>query len=93
MTPELVATMHVVMQEAVALHHDAPDFEARTRGHILDRWYRFEPFGVKSRKELEPIQVTSRIGEPGQLAPGWSDDLRPVTLTTVEVKGTPLEGR
>ena len=34
---------------------------ARVRGHFLDRWYRFAPWGVKSRRDLEPLAVEAEL--------------------------------
>lgn len=63
----------------------------RLREHILDRWYRFEDYGVESRAQLEPIVVSVSIVER-TAAPEWFDVAAKGIDTVIDVKGTPLEG-
>lgn len=81
-----------VMREAVeAVGREAPDDPAeRVRQHVLDRWYRFEEFGVTGRADLAAIKVTLSDG-PSEVDPELG--LGPAKLTSVSVAGTPLEGR
>jgi hypothetical protein len=103
MSPELQAVFHGLLTEAMELHRDAgTEFCARVRCHILDRWYRFEAFGVTSHKQLEPITVEAGVipfeqaalpeGADPTIAEAWGS-LKPVRQTTVRVNGTPLEAR
>jgi hypothetical protein len=61
---------------------------ARLRGHFLDRWYRFAPFGVTSRLDLEPITVEANVSS-------FERDGRTVVARVLGVNytGTPLSGR
>lgn len=80
----------LVLGEAIEIvAADRPqDPVTRIRDHVLDRWYRFAPFGVRSRADLTPIRVqihTSRRRIGGRRVRCAS--------TTVVVEGTPLEGK
>lgn len=103
MNPELQDVIRAVLVEALELHggSEAAEFCTRARCHFLDRWYRFAPFGVTSRKELEPIVIEASEEPYPRLDPSWLDPTQheatdapvPVARTTVRVHGTPLEGK
>jgi hypothetical protein len=84
----------------------APDdvVTERVRQRILDRWYRFEAFGVRSRADLSALKVSLRDA-PSRIQPdlGSTDTARATEVsvagtdtaraTEVSVAGTPLEGK
>ena len=82
----------VIMREAQELYGRSNDIELtaladRVRRHFLDRWYRFAPFGVTSRRDLEPITVEttmSSIENDGQTTMA--------RMLRVSYAGTPLRG-
>src|SRR5215813_11692742 len=82
-----------VTSEALEMYGHGDDIElvalaARVRGHFLDRWYRFAPFGVTSRLDLEPITVEANVSSIER-------DGRTVVARVLGVNytGTPLSGR
>lgn len=85
------STMHTVIEEALEIvgREGTEDIAERVREHVLDRWYRFEAFGVRSRAELSAVRVTLEDAPSGH---DRGED-RPSRWTTVSVIGTPLEGQ
>jgi len=55
---EMYSSKRLIEDETDA---DLKALAARVRGHFLDRWYRFAPWGVTSRRDLEPIAVEAEV--------------------------------
>src|ERR1700704_2223897 len=63
------------------------------RQHIFDRWYRFAPFGVQQRSDLEGIVVEiAWTEEPSEVAMMWGFKTSALR-TSIRVAGTPLDGK
>lgn len=56
---------------------------------VVDRWYRFIPFGVTSRKDLARVTVIAQWETSGDLPDGEIPCLR----TSIRTAGTVLEGK
>lgn len=90
-----------VMREVTDAGVERTDDElaAAVRARFLDRWYRFAPFGVTTRSELEPMTVA--VAWTNACPPGMTEEHRKAWFgaewdskrtrsTTVSFKNTPL---
>lgn len=69
------------------------DYCAAVRQRFLDRWYRFERFGVTSRDQLSAVTVTVKRGLEAAGLSVWGGDGTVTAETRVDVSGTPLDQR
>lgn len=100
MREEIRAELARVLDEAIGWYdreNVSDDALARcVRDHILNRWYRFAPFGVTSRAELAPIKVviswsTTPARELAAQVHGVY--IPPARRTSVHLHGTPLASK
>ncbi len=99
MNDELAEVIRDVLIEALERYDTeyvraAEELERVVRCHFLDRWYRFTPFGVTTRRDLESLRVEVKWVQRERLPEWAASEIMPLACaTTVIVKGTPLEGR
>lgn len=85
MSPELAQVLRTVMAEVVPRYGRGytPD---QARSHLLDRWPWLTAFGVSGREDLRKLTV--RRADGVQLSGHYH-----ALGLTVDVRGTPLEGK
>lgn len=83
MSPELTDALRAIMDE-VAPRYGADHTPDQARSHLLDRWPRLVAFGVTGRDDLRKLTVRRMDTQHGGLRG---------SQLTVDVRGTPLEGK
>ncbi len=99
MRDEVLAELRQVMNEAGDSYRGGEVIEEDpktalrwcrfARDYILDRWYRFEPFGVASRDDLIGIVVTVVWEAAENIHPSWGAKTKTFS-TSVSIAGTKL---